>query len=319
MADPITTPTYTFTEIGGRTLDQRTDWKQDQATRLFRGTCNGPRASNLPTWALLVTAGVNLGTPIPKRGDAHPLHTALAAADCSVSEDANSGAIDITITYTAPEGEKKEDEDKTVYIETARSWSSSEEAIDLKNDAETGEAVMLPTGHPFDSVPKTAVTCPVFSVTRKYKALPASVLAADGTVNAGAQSIDGASVPARCGKLTVSANRLYNDPDGYEYEATLTVTIKNNFVKLTGDGTATNIGHDKAIMLAGFFFMKDNKAVRAMEPDEETQELRPTAAPVLLKADGTLNTDKTKPVFKRIAALKGATWSSAWFSAKATA
>ena len=261
---------------------------------------------------------------LPRLGDAHPVVPGVFLKTWEITEE-EAGAFVLTATYAPPDekdaGGGGDEEDETVEeVETARECSGGESSKDLTADAVTGEAVLLPTGEPFESVPTVSVSTMTFSVTRKCVDLDTDALAANCTVNAQVVTIDGITVAKHCGRLTVSTRRIY-DSLVYKWEITFSVNIVSNPVKLTPDGEVEDIGHDVALLLSGFkYYHRHTQGdslflVKATEIDEETGEENPASAPVLLTPTGEKYTPAAagQAYYKRYSAIKEATWSAAWF------
>lgn len=264
---------------------------------------------------------------LPRLGDAHPVVPGVFLKTWDIIEE-EAGVFVLTATYAPPDekdaGGGGDEEDETVEdVETSREWSGDESSKDLTADAVTGEAVLLPTGEPFESVPSVSVSAMTFSVTRKCVDLDTDALAANCTVNAQAVTIDGIAVAKHCGRLKVFTKRIY-DSLVYKWEITFSVKIVSNPVKLTPDGEVEDIGHDVALLLSGFKYFSvigeggnagDLELVKATEIDEETGEANPASSPVLLDNEGKRYKPDVagKAYYKRYSAIKEATWSAAWF------
>jgi hypothetical protein len=313
-------PSYPFLqEVVGRSGTFSPGDGSNAAKRVWRLIFNAPQAS-LPNPDAL---------PLPKIGDAHPVVPGAILKTWEVTEESSASFV-LTATYAIPSeseaqasgGDDEEDEE----VETSREWTGGETSRDLCADAVTGDAVLLPTGEPFESVPSVPVSVMSFIVKRKSRRFNQAALATNCTVNKEPVTIDGVTIAKHCGRLKVSTRKLYGGK--YRYETTFTVDIVSNMVKLTPDGEAEDIGHDVALLLSGFRFFRavgegggnagDTELVRATEIDEETGEEKPAAAPVLLDAAGNLYTPDVvgKAYYKRIAAVKEASWSATWFGEK---
>jgi len=83
---------------------------------------------------------------------------------------------------------------------------------------------------------------------------------------------------------------------------------RNLYVEI--DGSVVNIGWDEAFLQCGYRYAETvgGKIVRFMDEDEETGELRPSAMPQPLKADGT-DGRGYPPAIRRVASAKGSEWS----------
>ena len=306
-------------EIVGRSASLTPRAESNAARRQWKVVYNAPQDA-LPNPAAI------LG--LPQLGDEHPSVPGVFLKSWDIAEE-EAGAFVLTAAYAPPDakdaaGGGGEDGDKTVEeIEISREWSGGESSKDLTADAVTGEAVLLPTGEPFESVPSVAVSIMTFSVTRKCVDLDKDALAANCTVNAVDVEIDGITIPKHCGRLSVSTRRIY-DSLVFNWEIIFSVNIVSNPVKLTPDGEVEDIGHDVALLLSGFrYFCEvgeggnagDTELVTATEIDEETGEAHPASAPVLMDTFGKMFTPEAagQAYYKRYSAIKEATWSAAWF------
>lgn len=259
----------------------------------------------------------NVGDKIP--------NTALRLRSWSVSEDSTNGAVHYEATYASPDAAEKEEGTKVYRIES-RGWRGTSVDMPLSYDVETGKAVLLPTGDPFSDVPSGARAGSVFS--QVYLSPERSgAMAANCTVNKDAITIDGVTIPARCGRLTVSEEELVNvteNPDyPYNYRVSVEVEVRHNLVKLTPNGKEEDIGHDVALLLQGFKYkgtVKDahGNSVEALVPFLEADPkggTKPASTPGFLKPDGSRleNPSPTNCYYMRVASIKGASWDSSWF------
>lgn len=267
---------------------------------------------------------------LPSINDAHPSVPSCRLTKWDIAEDANTGALTYTATYERPEDSidpeqgdpgSEDPEEEDYEIETAREYSGGSENRDLTHDAETGVPVLLPTGEPFDNVPSVPVPTWSFKVTKKTELFPKAEWAAHGTVNAAEIEIDGCiTIPPRCGLLSVAVTRLYNEE--MTYQVSLTISIVSKKVILEPGGELTEIGHDTALLLAGYKHMMEVSssvavAVESTIVDEKTGESTPTKTPVLLDREGKLYTpeDPKNPqgYYTRYATIKSSEWDVAWF------
>lgn len=269
---------------------------------------------------------------LPAIDDQHPTVPSCRLAKWDISEDATTGALTYTATYERPEDSvdpeqdtpgSEDDEDEDYEVESAREYSGGSENRDLTHDAETGEPVLLPTGEPFENVPSFPVPTWSFKLTKKTALFPKAPWASHGTVNENTISIDGCiTIPPRCGLLSVSVSRLYNEE--LKYQVTLSVSIVSKKVVLEPNGSPTEIGHDTALLLAGYKHVADvtsslTAVVEATIVDEKTGESTPTKTPVLLDRNGRLYTPPSpsnpQGYYTRYATIKASNWDSSWFAA----
>lgn len=307
--------------IRGTSVSRTDGGHSDSATRQYvyiRSNPTGP----IPDITDLVTAG---GLPAPGTASGLP---GLIIAGYDITEDESTSAILITAriappteesgqTDTTPPTEEGQEDPETTYedaAETARSWSTSEYAVDLTEDAVTGDPVILPTGEPFDSVPTVPRVGYRFSTTRKIKSFPADMMARSGTVNANDITIDGYLIKPHCGRLTAEASRIYGDP-AWTWQLTLSVAIVSNEVTLSPGEQKTQIGHDIALLLRGYRYKDTStppKILRATVTNDEDGTVTPSDTPVLITSDGQLSDGNA--YFLRIATSREASWRSQWFA-----
>jgi hypothetical protein len=242
---------------------------------------------------------------LPAIGAAHPSNAALTVSGYRLAEDSNGVRWVIDVIYSrASRAGDRPNRPPRGSAELSRGWTMQDIQIDLVADAVTGVAVLNSAGDPFESVPQVSRAVPVWRREVKESTAVATRLAISGKVNSVAFTVDGVTVGIHCGRLIVSQEKLYDDPDGYASKFTYELALMENKVDI--DGTVVDIGWDKAFIECGFFY-KDTGTpptkLRAMEQDAETSAPRPTAAPVLLDADGHRQQSYEPAVVKRVAAI----------------
>lgn len=258
---------------------------------------------------------------LPTIGSEHPTVPDAILKSWSVSET-ETGALIYTASYEKPDsideaGTAPGEETEELYEwETAREYSGGSENRDLTADIATGAPVLLPTGEPFESVPTVPVPTWTFHLEKKTNRFPVELCAAHGTINENEILIDGLfKVQRHTGLLSVSVSRLYGEKA--RYTVSITVTKKSNKVKLTPSDEATEIGHNTALLLAGYrAFNVVGELVQITAPDEKTGEAVPKSTPTLLTTTGTVYeaTDGTA-YFKKIQGIASTTWKDSWFAA----
>ena len=241
---------------------------------------------------------------LPSIGAAHPSDAALTVSGYRLAEDSNGVRWVVDVIYARPSNEPPgNNRPPRGSAELSRGWTSQDIQIDLVTDAVTGSAVLNSAGDVFESVPQVSRAVPVFRLERKEDTAVATQLALSGKVNSAAFTVDGVAVGVHCGRLIVSQEKLYDDPDGYASKFTYELALMKNDVDI--DGTVVDIGWDKAFVQSGFHFIdmdEDATWTRAMEIDAETSQPRPSVSPVLLDAGGYLN-GTADPVIVRVAAI----------------
>lgn len=258
---------------------------------------------------------------LPELGSEHPTVPDAILKSWSVSET-EAGALIYTASYEKPDsiddaGTAPGEETEELYEwETAREYSGGSENRDLVADAATGAPVLLPTGEPFESVPSVPVPTWTFRLEKKTNRFPVELCAAHGTINENAILIDGLfQVQRHTGLLAVTVSRLYGERA--RYTVTVTVTKISKKVKLTPTGELTEIGHDTALLLAGYRALNTaGELIQLTAPDEKTGEAVPKSTPTLLTDTGIVYeaTDGTG-YYKRIQGIASTTWDATWFAA----
>ena len=247
---------------------------------------------------------------LPDMGSAHPNHPALLVESYRVTEDDNGLRWVIEVMYATASGGSAGNpfnRPPKGQAEQSRGWTMQERSIDLVCDEKTKKPVVNINGQPFESTPQVSRMMPVFQLVKKSNTTPSQIIVNSGTVNEAATSIDGISIGARCGRLTITDRKLYEDPEGYSHEYTFQIAIMSNIVEI--DGNKVDIGWDIAFIEQGLYF-KNNEGtlVRASELEAETKQPLPTAYPVLLDNDGKRLAAGAKPVFTRVATQPAAQW-----------
>jgi hypothetical protein len=257
-------------------------------------------------------------TGLPAIGSAHPNQAGLKASSYRLAEDGSGLRWVVDVVYTKPAAEAAKDRDsawtrvnRTGNAEISRGWTMQEIQVDLVADAITGAAVLNAAGDPFESVPQVPRSLPVFRLERKESTAISGQIAKSGKYNSAATTIDGVAVPKHAGRLTITVDKLYGDPDGYTYKYTYEVALMEHIVNLAG--TLTDIGWDKALVQSGLFYKETGTGtkLRAMEIDEETAAARPRATPVLLDTNGyiLIPGPSTPPLILVIATMKEVSFS----------
>lgn len=303
-------------EIVGRSVTLTRDGTDDTSTRHW--VLVRPRGDTSA-----IPAPTTLG--LPALGSEHPAQTHLVLAKWTVSEDGENGSVTYQADYEVPsenEGTSGEGDDQEEYRIESRGWRGTSYTSPACYDAETGQAIMLPTGEPFENVPdghRGGLTFYItFQTTRKSSAINANC-----TVNSAAIVIDEVTVGARCGRLSASQEELVNSEGKYKYRVTLEVEIVSNRVKLNPGEEEIDIGHDVALLLQGYKYKgtyTDHQGdvhevlMPFVELDGQGGQV-PSQTPGFLTADGkkVVDPSPTNCYYLRVHTIKGAAWDAAWF------
>ncbi len=247
-------------------------------------------------------------TGLPAADSAHPANAAIivqsysftATSDNKTGHDAWECAVRYDLKFVT-------DDSGESYRYTAKRLGTVECSVDLIADAETGEPVVNAAGDPFDSVPQRTIFSPVVEWRRKQATSPAALCELSGTLNASEFTALGVTFPPRTGRLFVSADWTPGD-EHWPWEVTYRIEGRNLYVEI--DESLVNIGWDEAFLECGYKYKETvgGKKVRFMDADEETGQLRPSAMPQPLKADGT-DGRGYPPAIRRVATAKESNWS----------
>jgi len=284
------------TLLPGRSMEVDAEERLTSVTRKYQVL----RATSAP----LDAETLSTITGLPAIGAAHPSDSDLTVASYRLAEDSNGLRWVVDVVYSRDSSRPPEpNRAPRGSAELSRGWTMQEIQIDLVADAITGLPVLNSAGEPFDSVPQVPRALPVFRMERKETTAIATLLAMSGKVNSDEVSIDGVDIPIHAGRLVVTQEKLYDDPDDYTSKFTYEIAIMSNLVDL-GAEALTDIGWDKALVQSGFIYNSADGKIRAMETDEETLTPRPSPMPVLLDADGYRLADDADPVIIRIATMQ---------------
>ncbi len=298
----------------GRSYTLSRDGESDNVVRRWklarRDTETVPKPADLGLPAL--------GTPFSSNPD-------LVLSRYSISEDESNGAVVYEAQYERPpENEETtgEGEDQETIRVESRGWRGTSFETPAVYDVVTGEAVVLPTGEPFENVPNAARAGATFHITYLSKK-KSGAMGANCTVNAGAITIDGVDIPARCGRLSVSEDEITDKSSDWNYRVSLEVDVRHNIVKLSPGGNDVDIGHDTALLLQGYKYRgkvvdrygnERDALVPFMESDGKGGS-KPATTPGFLKEDGTKLDDPspTNCYFVRVHTIEESSWNASWF------
>lgn len=289
----MSTPDYNIAKlIPGRSLDIDAHGRVTRITRKYQILRNDPLTAD------------NIGdvTGLPAMRSAHPTYTRLFAIGYTINEDGNGVRWTVDVAYARSLPVRTDFGGPADSDELARSWSTKDIQVDLVTDALTGKPLLNALGDPFQDVPQVARAMPVFTLRKLVTKGVAAKIALSGTVNSVAITVDGVSVVKHGGRLTVSATKIYTDPEEDDlHEVTYELDIMANPVVV--GAAVVDIGWDRAIVQQGFYYKDGGQRSRAMEVDGETNTPRPSVGPVLLAADGSKLASGADPVLIRVATM----------------
>ncbi len=164
---------------------------------------------------------------IPAYGDAHPDVDGLAVSNVSFAQpDETSNVWRATVTYSPGSTNTHEDEDEQEVVDryTRLHIGSVTENRDLTVDAENGTPVVNSAGDPFESVPQVERDFVEIQLARNQNTHPADIIAAlNGTVNSSDITVCGVSIPAKCGRIKIEADRQFGNP--FPWSVTFRIVI----------------------------------------------------------------------------------------------
>lgn len=249
---------------------------------------------------------------LPSAGSVHPTYTNLYVQSYSfqpASDSPGNKVLFIDVQYgvrAATSGS----EGATFFVETKRIGNADVD-IDLSFDAQDGSPVLNSVGDPFDKTVKVSRSQTVLTLVRRESRLPSFVPNITKTINSSAITVLGFSIPAESGLIEIGCEDTLNASDPRRNRYTYTITIRKHMVKLSSGGSATDIGWDEAFIEQGYYY-KNAEQVRVRfteEEEDDDSKKRPSAAPCLLKDDGT-DGRGIFPTIKRVKAYPKSEWST---------
>jgi hypothetical protein len=249
---------------------------------------------------------------LPAAGAAHSVYTNLYVQSYSfqpASDSPGNKVLFVDVQYGVKAAESGS-EGVTFFVEAKRIGNADVD-IDLSFDAQTGAPILNSVGDPFDKTVKVSRSQTVLTLVRRESRLPTFVPGITKTVNSSAITVLGFTIPAEAGLIEISCEDTLNASDSRRNRYTYTITIRKHMVKLSSGGSPEDIGWDEAFIEQGYYFKNAEQVrVRFTEPQEDDEDkTRPSAAPCLLKDDGT-DGRGIFPTIKRVKAYPKAAWST---------
>lgn len=154
---------------------------------------------------------------IPGYGDDHPDIEGLSVSHVSFAKpDEISNVWRATVTYSPGSKNEHQGEDEkepAVDRYTRLHIGTVTETRDLTEDAEDKSPVVNSAGDPFESVPQVEHHFVEIQLTRNQNTHPADIIASlNGTVNATAIIVCGVHIEAKCGRISIEADRQFGNP-----------------------------------------------------------------------------------------------------------
>lgn len=147
---------------------------------------------------------------IPAYGAAHPSLDGFTVSSVDFdTPDPGSHVWRSTVTYSAGGANSGDSSDTSKY--TRLHIGTVTESRELLTDADDDTIpVVNSAGDPFESVPQVERHLTEIQLTRNQSASPASdIESLNGTVNDSAITVCGITIPERCGRISIEADRLF--------------------------------------------------------------------------------------------------------------
>lgn len=196
------------------------------------------------------------------------------------------------------------------------SFKTGSVSRDFVSDAITGKLVVNSAGQPFDSVPQ--VDRPAHVFTKVVKTMSAQTWAQYfGMVNQGTITVAGFScVPHSVRCVQADRTKLWNDEFGFVEQWTIGLQLMENWVKLEGASTLTQIGWDIAVVDSGMMELDSNGDLKQiMVQSAETGKELTVSQPVLLDGQGhAMLASGSTPYAFRFSPYKETTFPSDFYS-----
>lgn len=264
---------------------------------------------------------------LPLIGSAHPLDEAIKLTSYDIVDNGNGSA-----TYTAHYAYVKPDLSQSPSQGDASSdgapgagWATVVYPARAQFDLDKGQALVLPTGEPFDDLPRFNVVGLSYTAVKNFVSVPEALLEANGCINSNSISVAGYSVAKHCGLIKVHATPVHLEDGTTQWKVSTTIEIRHTHVFLSPDDTSpTDIGHDIAVLLAGTRFYPESggAAVVSSLLDDDGRSESVKVAKVLLLPNGkrvpqsqnsASGVAKPPAYYKQVSVYRECTFQTVWF------
>jgi hypothetical protein len=208
--------------------------------------------------------------------------------DGFIHADDNAHVWQFNLVYSTASFNIQSREESTYTTEVGISkWTYNRTVL---TDQKSGDAILLPTGEPYDSAFFEQISAPIISVTVKEYSPHTSRISMIGSINSAAVKIAGVNCPKYCAMLDDYSPKPHRDEDGY-------LTFRNTFkikLKFANNKAGNEIGFTIETLAASFNQVVDSKLVAIKVADEEFPDDRTkdvlAATPQMVDANGELTT-----------------------------
>ena len=199
-------------------------------------------------------------TGLPAYGADHPSCSGLSVSQITFEQAGDQSPVwYATVSYSAGESNSGDQTDDSKYTRLHIGYVN--ETRELTWDADHPEGSQNPkpvvnaAGDPFETVPMVERPLMEIQITRNQSASPSGLVNLNNTVNDAAVTVAGFSVPAKCGRLSIEADRNFGGSfawtvnfrivvnpatwdievlnNGYRYLETPSLGLASNKVKFT--------------------------------------------------------------------------------------
>jgi len=162
-------------------------------------------------------------TGIPAYGSAHPADDSLSVTNIAFTQEGEHSHVwRATVTYSAGEDRDIGDDEEDIARYTRLHFGTVTESQELTVDADDAQVkVVNSAGDPFESVPQVERHFLEIQISRNQNSLPDMSL--NGSVNSTALAVAGVSIPVKCGRIAIEADRNFGK--GYKYSVNFRITV----------------------------------------------------------------------------------------------
>lgn len=263
---------------------------------------------------------------LPTIGSAHPLDSSVKLKSYDIIDNRDgSVTYKASYEYQAPESSSdRPSQEEGVKNEGNDSGWASVRYFTRAQFSSSGEPLILPTGEPFETLPKIISIGLSYTSIKTYETIPSDLLFANGAINAAPVTVAGYSVGTHCGLLKIRAVP-FMEGETRKWKVWITIEIRKTPAKLTPSDGVTDIGHDIALLLVGTRFKPSvtEPAVMSSLLDVDGRSETIKAARILLLPNGKKLTDSSssssgsterEAYYKRVSIYPESIFSASWFN-----